>query len=540
MKIFARINDVKGKSAVAILEAMYFKNSGDLNKAQIILHDCFKVLKDDQLYIYNLLIGYYQAGEIHFMLKDYEVALDFYQRVLESTYKNGSIRVRSLNALANVCVEQSDFEMAITYYEKAMGEVQLIDNIMVESKIYSDVANYYFKTNNIEKAFHYHDKSITIRKDNKLSNSLITNYIDLANIFISIKDFKEALSYAKKAEEMAEQMQIKIKLYGIYKVLSEIYEAQKNITEAFFYYKKYQECKDEVLNQENSRKIKQLTMNHQIDAIAKENEIFNLRNVELKNAIDEIESSVRYAKRIQTAILPSEKFIKKFLPDSFVFYKPKDIVSGDFYWAELKDDSLVLAAADCTGHGVPGALVSVICNNSLNRNLHEKGILDSGKLLDATRESVIQKFEMSDDHVKDGMDISLCILNLNKNLKENQLQWSGANNPLWLIRKGVVQVFNPDKQPIGNFENARPFTTHKITVEKGDALYLFTDGFQDQFGGESVGGKKFKASRFKELLVSIQDKSMNEQGKILEETIDTWQGIFEQVDDICVIGVKIN
>jgi serine phosphatase RsbU (regulator of sigma subunit) len=144
----------------------------------------------------------------------------------------------------------------------------------------------------------------------------------------------------------------------------------------------------------------------------------------------EILDSINYAKRIQTAILPPKRIVKEYLPNSFILYKPKDIVAGDFYWMESKGDFIMFAAADCTGHGVPGAMVSVICNNGLNRSVKEFGIIDSGKILDKAREIVVNEFEKSDEEVKDGMDISLCVLNT----KTKQLQWSGANNPLWIVR----------------------------------------------------------------------------------------------------------
>lgn len=338
---------------------------------------------------------------------------------------------------------------------------------------------------------------------------------------------------------MAEEMNIKIKLHGIYKVLSEIYEAKGDVWEALLFYKKYQIGKDEVLSQENSRKVKQLTMNYQMEAMQKEKEIFTLRNVELKSAIEEIESSVRYAKRIQNAILPSDKLVKTHLPDSFVLYKPKDIVAGDFYWVEQKDNCVVFAAADCTGHGVPGALVSVICNNSLNRNLHEKGILDPGKILDHTRENIIQQFEMAEDNVQDGMDISLCVLKKGDLNNSAQLLWSGANNPLWIIRENELIEYVPDKQPVGKFAHPKPFTTHAISLEKGDTIYLFTDGFQDQFGGDRSGGKKFKVARFKELVLSIQNESMDDQKQLLDSAFMAWKGNLEQVDDVCIIGLRL-
>ena len=270
--------------------------------------------------------------------------------------------------------------------------------------------------------------------------------------------------------------------------------------------------------------------------------------IEEKNK--EITDSIKYAKRIQSAILPPTKLVKEYLPQSFILYKPKDIVAGDFYWMEtINSDELrvmggenpshkthhspliLFAAADCTGHGVPGAMVSVVCNNGLNRSVREHGLTDPAEILNKTREIVIQEFEKSDEEVKDGMDIAVC------SLSGNQLQYAGANNPLWIIRNRELLETKADKQPIGKYADLNPFTTHTFELQPNDSIYIFTDGFHDQFGGDK--GKKFKASQMKELILSIQDKNMDEQKEIINNTFENWKGELDQVDDVCVIGVRV-
>ena len=252
----------------------------------------------------------------------------------------------------------------------------------------------------------------------------------------------------------------------------------------------------------------------------------------LKEKSDEIIDSINYAKRIQTAILPPDKQIKEHLKNSFVLYKPKDIVAGDFYWMEPQENGVLFAAADCTGHGVPGAMVSVICNHGLNRSVREFGLTDPGKILTKTRELVISEFDKSEEEVKDGMDIALCSLN------GNTLKFAGAHNPLWIIRKGATEVeeVKADKQPIGKYADASPFKTHDIEMQSGDSIYIFSDGFSDQFGGEK--GKKFKAKNFKALLLSIQNESIERQKVLIDEAFENWKGTLEQLDDVCVIGMK--
>jgi serine phosphatase RsbU (regulator of sigma subunit) len=252
--------------------------------------------------------------------------------------------------------------------------------------------------------------------------------------------------------------------------------------------------------------------------------------IEVKN--NEILSSIEYAERIQRAILPPSKSIEEALPDSFVFYQPKDIVAGDFYWLEQKDGKVLVAAADCTGHGVPGAMVSVICNNGLNRAVREHGLTDPGQILDKAREIVVKEFEKSEEDVKDGMDIALC------SLEGKTLKYAGAYNPLWLIRNGELTEYKADKRPIGKIENPAPFTTHTVELESGDSIYMFSDGFCDQFGGAK--GKKYKSANFKRFLLSIQDNDMSTQRELVQKEFDKWRGSEEQVDDVCVIGVRIN
>jgi serine phosphatase RsbU (regulator of sigma subunit) len=266
------------------------------------------------------------------------------------------------------------------------------------------------------------------------------------------------------------------------------------------------------------------------------------RTIQLKQEKEKVEyqkqeilDSIEYAKRIQTAILPPPRIVKEFLKHSFVLYLPKDIVAGDFYWMESMDDKIYFAACDCTGHGVPGAMVSVVCNNALNRALNEFGERDPAKLFDKTRELVLENFAKSDEEVQDGMDASLAVLNV----ETKKMLWSGANNPLWIYRtkSNFIEEIKADKQPIGKGYENKPFTTHKVDLNEGDIIYLFTDGYSDQFGGDK--GRKLTKSKFKDLLLNIANLPMEKQREELLSFHDKYRGIEEQVDDICVIGVRV-
>jgi len=272
-----------------------------------------------------------------------------------------------------------------------------------------------------------------------------------------------------------------------------------------------------------------------LKADERQKKLFMEQKLLIEESHREIKDSISYAKRIQSAILPPSRIVKENLKDSFILYKPKDIVAGDFYWMEISDDLILIAACDCTGHGVPGALVSVICNNALNRSVREYNLKDPGKILDKTREIVISEFEKSDDEVKDGMDVSIAALSIST----GTLSWAGANNPLWILKKNAAEMeeLKPNKQPIGKFADQKPFTTHSIKLNKSDSVYIFTDGYQDQFGGEK--GKKFKASSLKSLLVSMRDDSMEDQKTKIDNAFENWRGKLEQIDDVCVIGFRI-
>lgn len=288
--------------------------------------------------------------------------------------------------------------------------------------------------------------------------------------------------------------------------------------------------------------------NRQKKIIEEQKRISEMAYEQLDKKNQEVLDSINYAKRIQRAILPPQKVVDKYLPDSFIFYLPKDIVAGDFYWLESKKDQVLFGVGDCTGHGVPGAMVSVICNNGLNRCVREMGITNPGEILTKTREIVIKEFEKSEEDVMDGMDIAIVSLN------QRHLKYAGAFNPLWILRsasKPAPQQYDnvtieeelalyevkADKQSIGKDYSSKPFSTKEFELQEGDVIYLMSDGYSDQFGGER--GKKFKAAQLKKLLLLNQHLSMEEQKDLLLEVHEEWRGSLEQIDDICVAGLRI-
>jgi serine phosphatase RsbU (regulator of sigma subunit) len=277
-------------------------------------------------------------------------------------------------------------------------------------------------------------------------------------------------------------------------------------------------------------------------ALAESNNLLEIKNEIIEEKNKDIRDSINYAQRIQQAILPPEEKIREVLSDYFILFKPKDIVSGDFYWHSAINTTpengnpseriVVMAAVDCTGHGVPGALMSIIGSTILNQTTSVAAVKNPADALGFLNKEITKTL----NSIKDGMDMALCAINFDR----MELQYAGANNPIYIVRQKQIIEVKADKQAIGaDTEDAhvKVFTNHVIKLEKGDSVYLFTDGYADQFGGPK--GKKFKYKKFQELLIEMQDNNMEEQKHILNYHFELWRGELEQVDDILVIGIRI-
>ena len=252
--------------------------------------------------------------------------------------------------------------------------------------------------------------------------------------------------------------------------------------------------------------------------------------VEEKNS--DILESITYAKRIQEAILPANSIINNYLKEYFILYKPKDIVSGDFYWFHTIDDNNILfSVIDCTGHGVPGAFMSIVGNNSLNKAVQEQNLIIPSQILTSLNKTVIDIVKQGDRNVEDGMDLALCNLNLSSLV----LQYAGAYNPLYIIREKELIEIKADRYSIGNMDSV--FKNHEIQLQSGDSIYIFSDGYSDQFGGEE--DKKYSAKRLKELFIRISFEPMEKQETILLDEFNNWKSNQDQLDDICIMGIKI-
>ena len=271
----------------------------------------------------------------------------------------------------------------------------------------------------------------------------------------------------------------------------------------------------------------------QKEEIRKQRDIAESQRDQIAYQKKHITDSIEYAKRIQTAILPSlELFSDKI--KHFVLYKPRDIVSGDFYWVNEIDKKQIIIAADCTGHGVPGAFMSMLGISLLNEIVTAKKILEPDQILDELRQQIILSLQQKGtNHVKDGMDMTVC----NLDIDSGKLKFAGANNPLYLVRDSELKVYKPDRMPVSVHDRMEPFTINEINLQKNDRIYMFSDGYVDQFGGPKQ--KKFLSKNFKNLILETKNMSMYEQGAKLNEVFEEWRKDIEQVDDVVVIGIEV-
>lgn len=467
--------------------------------------------------IYNSFANY-QLAEIFVQLKDYDLAEIHYVQsaTVAQTSENTIALFRTTNGLGNLYLAVEEMEKAFEYLNRSL---EMSDSPSQSSRALCDLGIYHLKLDEPDKAVELLERSFQIRHEGGFVDASSTALIHLGNALLDLNRLDEAEQKALQALAITEEFNSKSKMVLVFDLLGRIKESQKSWEAAVNYLRKHEILRNELSTQQmrNIYKTKNKLISAQKDL--------------LEEVHKEITDSIAYAKRIQTAILPPQSLLDKHLKDHFVLYMPKDVVAGDFFWLEEAKGTVYFAAADCTGHGVPGAMVSVICNNALNRSVREYGLTTPGEILSKTREIVIQEFEKSEEEVKDGMDIGLCAL------KGNAIQFSGANNPLWLIRDHELIEVKGDKQPVGKFIYSTDFNTHSLDLKKGDTIYLLTDGFVDQFGGEK--GKKFKAKQLKELLLSVQEKSLAEQKDVLRSEFEKWRGTLEQVDDVCLIAFRL-
>ena len=489
-------------------------------------------------------------GTIYILQKKYSEALKYISTALsiheETGYKYGM--ANSLITLSELHLKLNSLKEARSYLNKALAYGSDIGSIRNIESSYKGLVQIDSIQGNWKSAFEHHKLYIQYRdqinneeSDKKITEILLTNRFQQQEEKLKAENEKQqALAQAENRRQTVISWSIGGGLFlvivfaGFVLRSLRITNKQKAIIEA---------QKDEVTKQKDIAEELRLISEKQKHIVEEKQK--------------EIVDSITYAKRIQTALLTSDEYIRNnFEAEHFILFKPKDIVSGDFYWAlshsfipgwdlgitnvklpavERRKNLFYIATADCTGHGVPGAFMSMLNISFLNENIIERGILQPHEILNAQRKEIIKALnpEGSKSESKDGMDCILCVYDFNKML----LHFAAANNPLWLIRNNELIEFAADKMPVGKFnENNKPFTLQTVELQKGDVIYTSTDGFADQFG---ENGKKLIKKRFKEELLGIHQLTIREQKDHLNNFFEKWKGSQEQVDDVCVIGVRV-
>ncbi len=636
LKLREEIDDKDGIAKSLCNIGIIYKNQGDIPKALVYYHKSLKIQEQlgnkDGIAAALTNIGIIYRGQ-----EDFTNAMEYYSRSLKIREELNDVRGLGyeLNNIGILYVKQKDFENAYVNYNKALTLFESIKDKKGQALTLVNIGSAYDEQGDQNAALTNFSKSLKIREEIGDKRGITRGLQNIASIHYNLGNYNKAIDFGSRSIKMANELKLPSEIRDASETLYKSYKITGNQGQALKNYELYILMKDSLVNddiknelikqeyqikedsirvqQEKKDALAKAEQKRKDDIAQKETEkknvlitagvigsilgllftllIFNRLQITRKQKViieeqkiiveeknTEILDSIKYAKRIQSAILPPDKLVKEYLPESFILYKPKDIVAGDFYWMEaisrdelrvVSDENsppnthhsplVLFAAADCTGHGVPGAMVSVVCNNGLNRAVREYGLTDPGLILNKTREIVIEEFEKSDDDVKDGMDIALCSLQLpSREGLGGVLKYAGANNPLWIIRSKRHSVLDTesveiagqahnddfelietkaDKQPIGKFTENIPFTTHHFELQKGDSVYIFSDGYVDQFGGEK--GKKLKVKAFRELLLSIQDKDMDNQKITLDKAFEDWKGNLSQIDDVCIIGVRI-
>lgn len=564
------------------------RRTGNYPQALDFYQKCIKIneeLKNNE----NLGYTYMNIGVIYRDLKDYDKAIFYYDKSLKIRLKEDNQIALSdaYNSFGILYRRMKQHDKALDFYHKSLEISTVLNDRENIAQSNNNIGVINMLDKNFDTAKMYYKKAFDIYKELGIESGIARFHSNMSKLH----EFKGDVSKAIAESEISYQIQSNIgrrkDMLEEARQLSDLHEKNNNYKKALSYYKIYINLRDSVFSESSLNDVAQKEMQFEFDkkiladSLSRAEEekiqqieyqqelneqktflygggfmlllvlifsgiIFNRLKItnKQKNVIEqqkliveeknkEITDSINYAKRIQTAILPSIDKIREELPQSFVYYQPKDIVAGDFYWFTKKANKILIAVADCTGHGVPGAMVSVVCHNALNRAVGDFNLVNPAKILDKTAELVIEAFKKNNEDVKDGMDISLCSFDL----ENNKLEYAGAINSLFYIRENNLTEIKGDKQPIGQYAEIKPFTNHSIDLLPNDKFYLFSDGYPDQFGGEK--GKKFMYKKFRDLILEISNNEFSKQEGKLEKEFHNWKEDLEQVDDVCVIGVKI-
>ena len=562
--------------------------------------EVFEILKDST----GVAAMYNGLGNINLDLNQYDKSLEYYEKAAHLNQKLGRTPNLSGNygniGLLYLYLEQS--ENALKYLQKSLALIDTVNNLFDYSINLQYHVMAYHQIKDYERALIYQERAYEIAIELDDEYGIFSCLKGFGKTYELLGEYDTALEYFKRSEELAERVGSKVFLTYLYNKISRTYAHLNNYQKAYKYNRKYSALNDTIITTEKvnaiqrikefdvdkkQKEITVLTQDAEIQSlkakrqqavrnsfiigfilmvilvlvillnflqkrkanrkiveqnlkILEANEELKVLNEAINKQNHEIIDSISYAERIQAAMLPPSTYITELLNDNFILYKPRDIVSGDFYWVKQVNQYVVLIAADCTGHGVPGAFMSMLGISYLTEIVQRREITQANQVLNELRKQIRSSLRQHGqaEESKDGIDMAVCVIDE----KNNTLQYSGANNPLYLIRdkNGAPELteFKADRMPVGYYPGRfKTFTNKDIQLEYGDVFYLFSDGFVDQKGGKD--NKKFLSKNFKELLLEIHEEPMHDQKKILDKTITDWMVDNSQIDDILVIGVRV-
>jgi serine phosphatase RsbU (regulator of sigma subunit) len=500
---------------------------------------------DEKEWDSDAVMGFYVTGTIYKDLGKLEEAERYYLRGTPiQTPQSDMWKGRIYSALSGIYTMQEKYEPAIENADRGLKLLRESNNTIAESRALTEIALIYKKQKKYPEALDYFFQGLGIREKLPMRQFEMVSLIEIGSLYCETGEDTKAIEYLRRAETIATEIKHEPQLAKICRDLGNAYKKLSNHKQALDYYEKFMQVRMKLNNEETERKI----ADAQTSALKeKEEEIERLRNVELKHAYEiiskknkEVTDSINYAKRIQQSILPPDSLLHQYLDNYFLLFKPKDIVSGDFYWALHKTvtgpdrqerELFYVAVADSTGHGVPGAFMSLLNITFLNEAVNEKNITEPNAIFDHVRKRLIET--ISGDGGQDGMDgILVCV-----DCASGKISYASANNAPVLINGSGITHLPADKMPVGKGERTEGFKLYSADTKKGDMLYLYTDGYADQFGGPK--GKKFKYRQLDELLQSNHQLPLKEQSGILNQTFENWKGRLEQIDDVCIIGIRL-
>lgn len=548
LKISATLRDRAMEGMVHVLLTYLFVDSGDFEEAVTSAYkakEIFEQVSDEE----GLAWADFATALLNFELGNYDIALSLFERsevrFVECHQLVGE--ARALCGIGRVYNRRGSYGRALDYYSRsqAIHKETGCELGMAETTRY--LGDQYRQLENYELSLQHLYDAIRVFDELSYTFGTIACQLIIVEVFLEQGLADECIVILYQALDLAEHMHAKPLKGRAHKLLAEAFALQNNYEQAYEHHAMYFDLQEQVFSDEARAKLRNQEIRFATEQAKTEAELHQIKNIELASSYAELEKalgtmqdSITYASRIQNAMLPNREQLKALLPESFIYFQPRDVVSGDFYWLAEKNDNIILAAVDCTGHGVPGAFMSVLGQSLLNQVVKENYIFTPAQILKKVDELLVDVLSQTDeqDEIFDGMEAAIITINLD----DQTLQYAGANIPLYIMNKNGLNTLQSTRTALGGTQRRneeKEFMNHKRLISPGDTVYMFSDGFRDQFGREEADGDmhKYSTRRFQRLLQEIYPLPMAEQKVKLAEEFASWKGKLKQLDDVMVVGV---